>query len=204
MAVGSSQICSKLLQWNLNGLQARLSHLQTLIYKENPKILILQELKKDENVNIYIKDFNKIYKKCRMDNIGGGVCISVHRSLPAISINLNTELEAVACKVFFKNSNLNICNVYFNNAAVINETTLSDLLKQIPSPRIILGDVNAKHHLWGSPISDRRGIIISDIIYDNHLTILNDGSPTFFNAKLNIKSHLDITACSVNISHKFT
>ena len=201
--IGFSMQCNSILQWNLNGLRSRLSHLQTLIYKENPKILVLQELKVNENNNIYIKDFDKVYKKCR-NNRGGGVCIAVHKSLPATPIDLNTELEAVACKVYFKNFSINICNVYFNNEANINNITLTNLINAIPSPKLILGDVNAKHPLWGSPTSDQRGITIRDTIIDYNMTVLNDGSHTYYNAKQNIMSHLDITICTNNVSHKFS
>ena len=137
MAAGFSQSCSKILQWNLNGYQTRLTQLESLILKENPKILVLQEIK-GQNVNIKLRGFDKIFKEYRIDNEGGGVCIAIHKSLPAVSIDLNTELEAVACKVYFKDFSLNICNVYFNNTARVNNITLNNLINQIPSPKIIL------------------------------------------------------------------
>ena len=72
----------KILQWNLNGLQARLSHLQFLISTENPMIIALQELKCNNNFNIYLRGYT-IYKLCRGVAGGGGVCLAVHNSVPS-------------------------------------------------------------------------------------------------------------------------
>ena len=170
--------------------------MQGLIQNEKPKILILQETKKKENESINFNGFDKIYKLCRLGNRGGGVCIAVHSSIPAVQLNIDSELEAVACTVFFKDVKFNICNVYFNQDANVNSITFTNLINSIPSPKIILGDINGKHYSWGSPICDRRGNIIHEVFADNNMMILNNGSPTYFNVYQNIYSHLDISACS--------
>ena len=203
--IGCSQLCNRILQWNLNGLQPRLAHLQSLILGEKPKILVLQETKMKDNENIYLKDFDKIYRYDRVNiNRGGGVCIAVHESIPAVQLNIISDFEMVACTVFFQDISINICNVYFTDAANVNDISLSNLINSIPSPKIVLGDMNAKHLAWGSQRSDPRGNIIYNVFSNKNLTILNDGSPTYFQARTNIKSHLDITACSSNLTHKLT
>ena len=171
--------CDKttILQWNLNGLQSRLSHLQALISLEQPKIMALQELKQRNENFIYFRNYN-VYKLCQQGNIGGGVYIAVQNNLPSIPLQIAGGLEAIACKVFFNNSSLHICNVYFNEAANVNSVTLTDLINSIPTPRLILGDINGKHHVWGSPDNTPRGIVINDTFSLDNLFILNDGSPT--------------------------
>ena len=192
----------KILQWNLNGLQSRLPHLQALMSLETPNIMALQELKQRNENFIYFRNYT-VYKLCRNGNIGGGVCIAVHNNIPSVPLKVEGGLEAIACKVFLDNCILHICNVYFNEGANINSVTLNELIKSIPTPRLILGDINGKHHIWGSPDNTPRGVLINDIFSYNDLYFLNDGSPTYFNPRNNYFSHLDVTACSDSISHKF-
>ena len=129
MLNGAMMQCSSglIIQWNLNGLRARLAHLQSLISLEQPKIIALQELKMNADQPLYLRNF-VMYKLCRVGVGGGGVCLAVHTSLPSVPLQLNSDLEAVACKVFFKDTCLNICCVYFNNAANVCATTLRDLV----------------------------------------------------------------------------
>ena len=192
----------KILQWNVNGLKTRLPRIQALINDMQPKILALQEIKLNDNFPIYFRGYT-IYKKLRPVAGGGGVCLAVHTQLPSTPIQLNTALEAVACKVHFKGLNLNICNVYFNEPAEINYISLRNLIDSIPNPKLILGDMNAKHVAWGSPETNDRGTLINNVFSDKDLFVLNDGSPTYYNSFLDLYSHIDITACSDTISHKF-
>ena len=148
-----------------------------------------------------IKDFDNIYRKDR-DNSGGGVCIAIHNSIPSQPLKVDTNLEIVACRIMFKNYKLTICNVYFNNLADITSDTL-DVINSLPTPILVLGDVNAKHPVWGSDHSDSRGTIINDWVLDNEFFVLNDGSPTRYCLRNNSYSHIDITMTNISQSHKF-
>ena len=192
----------KILQWNINGLKTRLPRLQALIHETQPKILALQEIKLNDNSPISFRGFN-IYKKLRPVAGGGGVCLAVHTQIPSTPIQLNTDLEAVACTVYFKDFSFSICNVYFNDGADVSYNNLKQLVDSIPSPKLILGDVNAKHISWGSPETNDRGVLLNNFFSDKDLFILNDGSPTYYNSFLDLYSHLDIAACSDNVSHRF-
>ena len=189
------------LQWNVNGYIAKLPRLQSLVESLGPKVLALQELKVRASSSIYLQGYT-IYKKCRL-GMGGGVCLAVHNSVPSVEIPLNTDLEAVACTLFFKNFNLSICNVYFNAEADVSLASLDNLLTVVPAPRLLLGDVNAKHFSWGSPICDGRGVVINRFLSRANLFLLNDGSPTYFNMHTNYYSHLDISCVSDTVSHNF-
>ena len=72
-----------------------------------------------------------------------------------------------------------MCNIYFNAEADITVNSLTDLLNSIPSPRLILGDFNAKHRSWGSPGNDRRGEIVNDVFFNNFLHLLHMNLYTF-------------------------
>ena len=193
---------NQILQWNLNGLRSRLPRLQYLVNEYQPKILALQEHKLSDIKFNYFSRFN-IYSFCRPVAGGGGVSLAVSHELPSSQIQLQTNLEAVACKIYFNNFCLHVCNIYFNAEADITVNSLTDLLNSIPSPRLILGDFNAKHRAWGSPGNDRRGEVVNDVFFNNFLHLLNDGSPTYYRSFQDQYSHLDLTFCSNTIGHRF-
>ncbi|XP_072377916.1 uncharacterized protein [Diabrotica undecimpunctata] len=72
---------------------------------------------------------------------------------------------------------------------------LEDLFKQIPTPRIILGDLNAYNQIWGSAYKDQRGTVIEEILDHLNLSLLNYGSPTRFNIRTGEATPLDLTIC---------
>ena len=88
------------MQWNINGYRSKSLHLQELIQKLNLKILALQETKLEADIPLKIKDFNKIYRKDR-NRHGGGVCITVHNSIPSYEIKIKTDLEIIVIRVIF-------------------------------------------------------------------------------------------------------
>src|SRR4029077_15013325 len=78
--------------------------------------------------------------------------------------------------------------------------TLSDLNKILITDNIlIIGDLNAKSKLWGSPNNDSKGKIIERFVEENNLVVLNKGQGTRINHTASL-SHLDIALCSKNLS----
>lgn len=64
------------------------------------------------------------------------------------------------------------------------------------SEKIILGDINAKSPLWGSPQEDKRGEYWCEWLATLNMGVLNDGKkPTFIRGQS--KSYIDVT-CSTN------
>ena len=61
---------------------------------------------------------------------------------------------------------------------------------------LLAGDFNAKHQIWGSTITDERGIQLNDWITSNKLSFMNDGTHT--HTSLDKKEVLDITMISQN------
>ena len=37
-----------------------------------------------------------------------------------------------------------------------------NLLQQLPEPFLLLGDMNARHHLWGEEIGGQKGIFLKN------------------------------------------
>ena len=153
----------------------------------------MQETKNPTNKVIKIRGFN-VYNKDR--NVrGGGVLLAVHKNIPSTPLIINSPLEMIACTVHFVNCKINICNFYLPEHAIIDYDTLTNLFNSIPEPKILLGDFNAKHQSWGSPLSCPRGNLLSDCFVDLSLFLLNDGSPTRYDKHHDTYSHIDLACC---------
>ncbi|GFQ92920.1 RNA-directed DNA polymerase from mobile element jockey [Trichonephila clavata] len=64
---------------------------------------------------------------------------------------------------------------------------------------IILGDLNAKHTIWGSSCNNDRGKDILKMMNDKEFMTLNDGIPTQTSLSYNTSEALDISIISADI-----
>ena len=74
----------------------------------------------------------------------------------------------------------------------LNSQQLDNLLQQIPSPYIILGDFNGHKILWGNKNNDSRGELIETFIAKNDICIMNDKSYTYLSLSTRSFSSIDL------------
>ncbi|GFS48761.1 putative RNA-directed DNA polymerase from transposon X-element [Trichonephila inaurata madagascariensis] len=70
---------------------------------------------------------------------------------------------------------------------------------QLPSPFILLGDFNAHHLLWGCQDVNSRGKVVEKLLTELDLTLLNDGSNTYFHSPTQSFSAIDLSICSPSL-----
>ena len=88
---------------------------------------------------------------------------------------------------FFKvtlDREITICSVYIPPSFSLNSQHLDNLLQQLPSPYILLGDFNGHNILWGGQNNDSRGELIENFIIKNGICIMNDKSFTYHSQNL--------------------
>ena len=111
-----------------------------LISEYNSSVFCFQKtfLKPDDNISL--KGFN-IYNYVHIDCLrpSDGASIFVKSSFPQRKIDLQTELQATAVSVTL-DKEITICSVYIPPSISLNSKHLDNLLQQLPSPYIILGD----------------------------------------------------------------
>ncbi|ESO92697.1 hypothetical protein LOTGIDRAFT_175659 [Lottia gigantea] len=137
------------------------------------------------------------------DKVSGGVSIIVNRNVAQSEITLSSPLQVIAVRVTL-HVPITICSIYLPPSLSLNLRELDDLVAQLPSPYILLGDFNGHHSFWGSSDDNTRGKLIADFIYDNDLRIFNDESPTYFCSKNQTFSHLDLTISSPSLFQDFS
>ena len=74
----------------------------------------------------------------------------VKKTIPHRQINLNTNLQAVAVSLSMHKT-ITLCSVYIPPSYALDNRELDNLLEQLPSPFILLGDMNARNTDWGNP-----------------------------------------------------
>ena len=157
----------KIIQWNCRGLKPNYNEVSLLISEYNPSVFCFQEtfLKPDDNISL--RGFN-IYNYVHTDCLrpSGGASIFVKSSFPQRKIDLQTELQATAVSVTLDRE-ITICSVYIPPSFSLNSQHLDNLLQQLPSPYILLGDFNGHNILWGGQNNDSRGELIENFITKN-------------------------------------
>lgn len=194
----------KIVQWNVNGFYKKFNEIKLLISQLNLYILCLQETHFVHSKQPSLKNF-RIYHT--IDNIhlraSGGVAICVRENFHSDEISLNTNLQAVAVKVFHP-LELTICNLYIPPNFELTKSNLQDLINQLPPPFLITTDANAHNSMWGSARDDSRGKLIESIIEENGLNLLNSGSYTHYSLANNSYSTIDLTFGSPCLSRHFS
>ena len=74
-------------------------------------------------------------------------------------MKLSTELQATAVSVTLDRE-VTICSIYIPPSFSLKTEQLDSLLKQLPSPYLLLGDFNGHNILWGSKENNSRGELI--------------------------------------------
>ena len=70
-----------------------------------------------------------------------------------------------------------VCSIYLPHAEVAYDQ-LSNLIDQLQSPFVIMGDMNAHGPLWYDNATNSRGAIFERLILEKDIVIMNDGTPT--------------------------
>ena len=120
----------KINQWNLNGFYSRLEYLQSLIDKEQPGIICLQETNFKRLSFDKLKNYKAFIKNRSTDHAGGGVAIYIKNTFHSQEVAITSNLEVVATRVMLP-TNLHICNIYLPNSQHLDEVELTRIFSQL-------------------------------------------------------------------------
>ena len=100
---------------------------------------------------------------------------------------------------------ITLCSVYLLpcNHFNFNSKDLQNVIDELPSPFILMGDFNGHHTLLGCEDVNNRGQQLEDLILKNYLILLNDKSHTYFHSASGTTS-IDLTLCSPSLFLDFS
>jgi len=175
-----------------------------LVADYNPIVVCLQETHLVDAVTKFngFDMYNKIAISPVDERAIWGSSILVKGGTPHEVIPLNTNLQAVAVKVTLHRT-ITLCSVYIPPGHKLTLVEMDNLIDQLPSPFMLLGDFNGHSDLWGCLDSNRLGKMMETVIRKSDLCILNDGSNTYLHPPTGTLTAIDLSLCSPNIYMDF-
>ena len=125
----------------------------------------------------------------------GGCAVYVHLGVPFAHFPLQSPLQAVAVQLHLERR-FTIVSLYLppNDPIIVGD--LEELVRQLPRPFLLLGDLNGRHPMWGDTLSNSRGNLLISWIEDMELGVLNTGEPTHFHVQTGSSTAIDLSICS--------
>ena len=193
-----------ILQWNCRGIKSNYQDLQSTIRWRSPAVICLQETKLAPTTTCNIKGYAVYRKDVQTDTIAhGGVMLAVHHGVPARRLTIQSTLQAVAARVHVADREITICSLYLPPGEAFPGTELRQLVQELPSPVLVVGDFNAHSTVWGCNTTGTRGRLLESIITDESLCVLNTGERTHFTLPSGQTSVLDLSLTSPQLSILF-
>ena len=190
---------NNIMQWKCRGLRAYFTDFRLLCDKYNPICCCLNETMLT-NDDFVIHGFNCIHLTSRDigDRASGGVSVLVRDGIPYSECQLNTTLQEKAVALSTSET-ITICSLYLLPSENLNIVLLPRLIYQLPIPFVICGDFNGHSITWGCDKNNSRGDRIDDLITENNICLLNDGSYTHLHPATGIFTAIDLSLCSPDI-----
>lgn len=194
---------NKVLQWNIKGCIYHYCELKQLLSSFNPVCVCLQETHFKPGQPYSLRNYSIVRKDMEPNvRVRGGVGIILRNDAHFQQLHVISNLQVVAVRMSFP-LDLTVCNFYLPEAGW-NTSDIAAIVSQLPKPFILLGDFNAHNPLWGSDHRDQRGKMVEHLLESPELVLLNDGSPTYFNARSRGFSRIDLTIVSASLATRFT
>ena len=189
---------NNIIQWNCRGLRANFNDFRLLCYNYNPIVCCLQEtmLTKDDFI---IRGLNYIHLTSHdiCGRVCGGVSVLVRDGIPYSECKLYTTLKAKAVTISTSKT-ITICSLYLPPSEYLNIVLLSRLI-ELPAPIVICGDFNSHSMTRGRDKNNSLGDRIHDLVTENNVCLLNDGSYTYLHPATGTFTAIDLSLCSPDI-----
>ena len=82
-----------------------------------------------------------------------------------------------------------------NQHSKIVEKDLDEIVNQLPTHFLLLGDFNGHHFIWGADDVNDKGRIIENFINKNNLCLYNNKTPTYLHPATGTYTSLDLSIC---------
>ena len=193
-----------IIHWNIRGYKANYEEIKVLIKEKHPVCICLQETYHG-NQNPYpptgysVETADPVVRWVPGIRAARGVLTLVSNNYAYYRVNLVTELETVAIRIKIRKE-ITLCNIYITPNEVISTQTINNLIAQLPSPFLIVGDFNARSPVWGDYERNEHGQIIADVLANSNVCILNDGSGTHLHKQTNSMTCVDLTLASPEVT----
>ena len=198
----------KIVSINVNGFRARENQLRKFISEQGDnQIIAISDTRFSEST--VVKDIDN-YSLLRTDKerhcqmaTAGGVGLIVPKTWSCLRIKLKCtgeHIEAIAAIILPKDLNcqpIKVMGLYNHPGHYIPQQLLSEFKKITFNgknlPGLITGDFNSPHAVFGSRTTNEFGNKLVQMLNQEELTFLNNGSPTYFSNSTGLENILDLS-----------
>ena len=103
-----------------------------------------------------------------------------------------------------KSKSITLCSIYIPPSSAISLHDMDDLVRQLPTPYMLLGDFNSHNPLWGGNTLDGKSQRVEEFMYNHSLCFLNDGSYTYLHQGYGAYTSIDLTITQPNLLLDFS
>ena len=139
-----------IVQWNCRGFIANFYKLKILFERLNPLALCLQET----FLRLTYIISNIITCTTVLDQ--GEIVLLAAQGIIHSHLQLDTSLQATAVRITLSKT-ITLCSIYIPPSSAISLHDMDDLIRQLPTPYMLLGDFNSHNPLWGGNTIDSKG-----------------------------------------------
>lgn len=198
MEAQSKQRVLKLVYWNARGILNKKYELQQFLAEEDVDIMIIGETWLNNNHEFRIPNY-KMYRNDRQLRPHGGTAILLKRNIPhASQPKRNSNIEHTILVINPSDNPITIISTYSSPNVTITNADLESLF-HLNRKTILLGDLNAKHRIWGCHTTNASGRALFDFFEQNDVQLHIPSNPTHYAAQ-GRPEILDI-AITKNIQH---
>lgn len=167
-----------IFQWNARGLRNRLSDFRQFVFKHRFPLVAISESRL--NTSIRLSGYELFHS--RRESGFSRVLLGIRKELTFVlhDISPHQTNEYIAATVRKGAFTFTIIAAYIPPGTAFDKLRLEEIIKKTPSPHILTGDINGHHIMWGSKKNNTRGRALMDIADKYNLTVLNDGTLTYF------------------------
>lgn len=164
---------------------------------EEYNIFLISETWLTANKSFKLRGFD-VVRTDRVGRTGDRVLIAVHNNIKYRRIidfyNCDGKIEVCAVIIYINDKEFKLVSCYRPpNGDLITVLEWKRFFSQFVGKVIFGGDFNAHHEILGSSRTCRVGCNIAEALENLELTILNDGSPTFYCAAYRSNAIIDLT-----------
>ena len=124
--------------------------------------------------------------------------ILVRQGIIHSHLQLGTSLQATAVRITLSKT-ITLCSIYIPPSSAISLHDMDDLVRQLPTPYMLLGDFNSHNPLWGGNTIDGKGQRVEQFMDNHSLCFLNDGSYTYLHPGYGTYTAMDLTITQPNL-----
>ncbi len=152
---------ASILQWNCRDLRAAWEELNVLLSQFSLACVSLKETMIRDAYTSSPASYSVFYSAySKGQGHQGGDSLLVRHGVPVTLLELETTLQAVAVRLFL-NRPYTVCSLYIPPGGTGERDDFVHLVRELPSPFILLDDFNGRHPLCCDCMANRRGDLLA-------------------------------------------